>query len=111
MSEQERKRRRKEKKKEEKKRKKEKKMEEKKEEEEAAGGRGVKEEEPDEDNEKVKAETVEVAMEDVGGGGVLVGTPWLRGDSRPCMGPEPHQLAQCANPPPGAGNTGQWVLP
>ena len=63
-----RKRRRKEKKKE-KRRKKEKKKEEKRKKKEAAGGRGVKEDEPWEDIEEVKAETEEVAVEDARGGG------------------------------------------
>ena len=35
----------------------------------------MKEEDPGEDIEEVKAETVEVAVEDAGGGGVLVVTP------------------------------------
>ena len=42
---------------------------------------GVKEEEPGEDIEEVKAETEEVAVEDTRGRGVLVVTPWLRGEA------------------------------
>ena len=38
------------------------------------GGRGVKEEHPEENIQEVKAETVEVAVEDAGGGGDLVAT-------------------------------------
>ena len=81
--EQERKRRKEEEKKEEKKRKKEKKREEKKKKEDAAGGRGVKEEEAAEDIEEVKAQVEDVAVEGEGAGGegVLVATPWLRGEA------------------------------
>ena len=43
-------------------------------------GGGVKEEDPGEDIEEVKAETVEVAVEDAGSGGVLV-IPWLSGEA------------------------------
>ena len=35
----------------------------------------------EEDIEEVKAETEEVAVEDAGGGGDLVVTPWLRGEA------------------------------
>ena len=80
MSEQERKR----KKKPEKSRRKEKKKEEKrKKKKEAAWGRGVEEEEAATDIEEVKAEMEDVAVEDAGGGGegVLVVTPWLRGEA------------------------------
>ena len=48
-------------------------------------GGGVKEEQPGKDIQEVKAETEEVAVEDAGGGGwgqgVLVVTPWLRGEA------------------------------
>ena len=88
--EQERKRRKKERKKEETKRKKEKKKEEKRKKKEEAGGRGVKEEEAATDIEEVKAEMEDVAVEGdaggAGGEGVLVVTPWLRGEAGDARG-------------------------
>ena len=56
---------------------------EKKKKEDAAGGRGVKEEEAAEEIEEVKAEVEDVAVEGEGAGGegVLVATPWLRGEA------------------------------
>ena len=77
------KRRKEEKEKEEEGRKKEKMKEEKRKKREAAGGRGVKEEEAVTDIEEVKAEMKDVGVEDAGGGGegVLVVTPWLRGEA------------------------------
>ena len=50
------------------------------------GGRVVKEEDPKEDIEEVKAETEEEVVEDVEGGGVLVVTPWLRGEASHAWG-------------------------
>ena len=41
----------------------------------------MKEEEPEEEIKEVKAEMEEVAVEDARGGGVLVVTPWLRGQT------------------------------
>ena len=46
-----------------------------------------------------------------GGEGVLVVTPWLKGEGKPCMGPQPGQPTQRADPPPGARSARQWVLP
>ena len=59
------------------------KREEKKKKKGAAGQRGVKEEEAAEDIEEVKAEVEDAAVEGKGGGGegVLVATPWLRGEA------------------------------
>ena len=34
----------------------------------------------------------------------------VEGGGRPCLGPEPRQLAQCANPVVGGGRAGQSVL-
>ena len=46
----------------------------------------MKEGDPKEDIEEVKAETEEEVVEDVEGGGVLVVTPWLRGEASHAWG-------------------------
>ena len=53
------------------------------------GARGVKEEEPDEEIEEVKAETEEVALEDARGGRSLVVTLSLRGEASQAWGLSP----------------------
>ena len=81
-----------------------------KEEEEGASG-GLKELEPREVIEEVAAGGSGGRRGWRGGAGGFGCDPWVEGGGRPCMGREPSQLAQRANPPLGAGSTGHWLLP
>ena len=46
-----------------------------------------------------------------GGGGGFGCDPVVEGGGMPCLGPQPGQVAQRADPLLGARGAGQWVLP
>ena len=50
-------------------------------------------------------------MEDTGDMGDFGCDPVVERRGESCMGREPRQPAQCANPPLGVHNVGHWVLP